>query len=267
MRDEPTDAGEGAVLKRLRKEAAVFVEKNESATASRPERAQQSPVTTTPVEASGADGAAATTEPEEPVTPSQPRRKPGRQSKTGPKQPLPSTLRPQLNDQALDMRTAQMTGWTRDATGVNQVDVASETQTSPSRYRPKVPAKRFFERHPELDKQLNEKFGIRPEDAREKVDGSTRDETPADLTDSSDSGDGWIVDEYERLPAAKVVAEAVDPDAIGVLVIETEQDDQIFYAEGKGLEDEMTGDDDVDENGESKACPIRFPLSSWGTKP
>ncbi|KAI1821362.1 hypothetical protein F4861DRAFT_475395 [Xylaria intraflava] len=107
----------------------------------------------------------------------------------------------------------------------------SKTLSTPQ-FKPKPPAKRYAERH--------------PEEAREPADKEMVD---ADA-EHSDSDDGdYIIETYVRVPASSM-GDHVPPQTVGLLVFDEEPDLEFFYGEEDESEDEWA-EDEEDENAEN----------------
>ncbi|KAH8673600.1 hypothetical protein BX600DRAFT_209798 [Xylariales sp. PMI_506] len=149
----------------------------------------------------------------------------------------------------LDQLTADMNAFALEQIGLNlqqterekerQQEISSLTQTSSprvqqSRFKPKPPAKRYAERHPEVA-------------AQEPVDSRGADQD-AELSDTDD--EGYIIETYVRVPASTMEKHNVSPQNVGLLVFDAEPDIEFFYGEGSDSEDEWA-EDEEDENAEN----------------
>lgn len=105
------------------------------------------------------------------------------------------------------------------------------------RFKPKVPAKRYAERHPEVAA------------AKSPVTAASK-KTPEEY--ESGSEDDYVVETYVRVPVSSL-SKNVDPEKVGLLVFDNEPDLELFHGEDGDSDDEWP-EDDEDENGES------FPL-------
>jgi hypothetical protein len=119
---------------------------------------------------------------------------------------------------------------------------ANVTATGPapsSRLRPKAPAKRWAERHPEEAARLG---GAAAAAGQSGSDG--------DNTESGDDedGDDYVMETYYRVPVSALAAAAVPPERVGLLVLDSAPDVEYFYGEGSGSEEEYD-EEDEDENG------------------
>ncbi|KAK1598506.1 uncharacterized protein LY79DRAFT_246300 [Colletotrichum navitas] len=154
------------------------------------------------------------------------------------RKPMPSVA----PTQDLDKIAADMDQWVLHEIGLNLKSMeqppaapAAAGAASPSRFKPKAPAKRFAQRHPELAREL---------------DGSGRgDEEMAEASggDEESSDDDYVIEVYELAPSKTALAE-IPPEQIGVLRFDTQEDLELFY----GNEDDDSDDDDEeDENAEN----------------
>jgi hypothetical protein len=106
-------------------------------------------------------------------------------------------------------------------------------QKSPHKFKPRAPAQRIRDREPELVHKLDEKY--KEEDAH--------------MAGVSDTEEGdWIVDEYIRVPS-HALHQGVDPEHVGLLVIDSAEEAQFFYGPEEDSDEENQLEDDEDENG------------------
>ncbi|KAF6828606.1 hypothetical protein CMUS01_08512 [Colletotrichum musicola] len=132
---------------------------------------------------------------------------------------------------------ADMDQWVLHEIGLNLKSMEQTrppTAASPSRFKPKAPAKRFAERHPDMAREL---------------DGSNRDEAMADAgeVEEDDSDDDYVIEVYELAPSKPLLAN-VPPEEIGVLQFDSQEDLELFYG---NEDDDSDYDDDEDENAEN----------------
>ncbi|KAJ6784423.1 hypothetical protein PWT90_07060 [Aphanocladium album] len=171
---------------------------------------------------------------------------PPRVTVTSAANPLP----PSLTDRAAeDMSkiTADMNEWVMREMGANLQSMeeerkraaaaAAKTPASPSRFKPKAPAKRYHERHPDVP-----------------APGAAMDtEGDTNMTDASEEEDGddddWVIEEYIRIPANSVAMD-VSPSDVGFLVLDGEEESLLFFGPQKD-EDEDWDEDEEDENAEN----------------
>ncbi|KAK1691410.1 hypothetical protein BDP55DRAFT_627077 [Colletotrichum godetiae] len=141
-------------------------------------------------------------------------------------------------NQDMSKIAADMDQWVLHEIGLNlkameqQPPRSPSAAASPSRFKPKAPAKRFAERHPEMVK---------------KLDGGG-DEAMAEASDEEDeSDDDYVIEVYELAPSKPVLAE-IPPEQIGVLRFDSQEDLELFYG---NEDDDSDLDDDEDENAEN----------------
>ncbi|KAK8055446.1 hypothetical protein PG993_000673 [Apiospora rasikravindrae] len=154
-----------------------------------------------------------------------------------------AATKPELPESMLDRRnveldkfTEDMNAWTMQQIGLNlqqaeQEKAATAKRSQQLKYKPKVPAKRYTERHPEAP----------------KADEDMPD-AKAEFTDTDD--DDYIIETYIRVPLSAMEKQNVAPGSIGLLVFDDEPDSELFYGEGSDSENEWAEDDD-DENAEN----------------
>lgn len=109
--------------------------------------------------------------------------------------------------------------------------------SSPHKFKPKPPAKRFAERHPEVIAQ--HEAVIPPASDQDEYETASEDE--------------YVVETYVRVPAS-VLSKDVDPEKIGLLVFGNESDAEYFYGEEGDSDDEWL-EDEEDENGKLSDLP------------
>lgn len=114
---------------------------------------------------------------------------------------------------------------------------ASSSGLTPQKYKPKPPAKRFAERHPEVAAAQDRAIAA-PTSDHEDYETASEDE--------------YVVETYVRVPVSSLGKE-VDPEKVGLLVFDTEPDAEIFYGEEGDSDDELP-EDDEDENGRLSLC-------------
>lgn len=122
---------------------------------------------------------------------------------------------------------------------------ASSSGLTPQKYKPKPPAKRFAERHPEVA-AARESPTAEPTLDCEEYETASEDE--------------YVVETYVRIPVSSLGKE-VDPEKVGLLVFDTEPDAEIFYGE-EGDSDDDWPEDDEDENGKGVFFFFSFSLFS-----
>lgn len=157
---------------------------------------------------------------------------------------LPAPM-PERGNVEFDKFTAAMNDWTMQQIGFNLQKVelekkaekekaAAAKRSQQLKYRPKVPAKRYTERHPETK-------------------GADEDmpDVKADIVSDTDDDD-YIIETYIRVPVSALEKQTLAPGSIGLLVFDDEPDSELFYGEGSDSENEWA-EDDEDENGKLKA--------------
>lgn len=156
--------------------------------------------------------------------------------------PLPVSL---MNRHAEDMDkiASDMNQWVLNEIGANLHSMEQEKQQSErAKFKPKAPVKRYQERHPELAPAPR---------ADEPMDVAMNDSTEDEGDD-----DEWIIEEYVRIPANTVALDVPLSD-IGVLVLDDEEENMLFFGPSPD-DDDDPDEDDEDENG---TLPSGTPLS------
>ncbi|XWW97650.1 hypothetical protein V2A60_005635 [Cordyceps javanica] len=164
--------------------------------------------------------------------------------------PLPPSL---TNRATEDMSkiTADMNEWVMREMGANLKSLEEERRkeskpkpppASPSRFKPRPPAKRYHERHPEVST---------PGAAVTTTTDPEGDTNMTDASEEEDDGDGddWIIEEYVRVPANSVALD-VSPSDVGFLVLDGEEESLLFFGP-QNDEDEDWDEDEEDENAEN----------------
>ncbi len=168
----------------------------------------------------------------------------------------PTAAKPSLPPSLLNRGGINMDELARDmeAYTLNQITMnldrmdrsSSKAATSPdsarkSRFKPKAPAKRFAERHPDY---VAERERAKAAIAQQQTDVSTNDQ--GNSTDEDD----YVLETYERVPASRLRDQAVPPHRVGLLVFDTEPERiDFFYGNEEESDDDFLEDED-DENGE-----------------
>ncbi|PSR94272.1 hypothetical protein BD289DRAFT_480717 [Coniella lustricola] len=162
------------------------------------------------------------------------------------KRPVAQSLEPHWAGDELDEMTRSMNDFALQLIGANLAEteerdrkqaaaaarkVATSTvaSTTPQRFKPKAPAKRYAERHPEITAAQH---AVEPQ---EEVDIVSEDE--------------YVVETYVRVPAS-ALSKDIAPDKVGLLVFDNEPDADFFYGEEGDSDDELA-EDDEDENAEN----------------
>ncbi|OAQ96628.1 hypothetical protein LLEC1_06139 [Akanthomyces lecanii] len=165
-------------------------------------------------------------------------------STAGAANPLPASLTHRATE---DMRqiTADMNEWVMREMGASLQSLEEDRKReakpppSPSRFKPKAPAKRYHERHPDVRA---------PGSAAADVEGDTN------MTDASEEEDGdeddWVIEEYIRIPANSVALDITAPSDVGFLVLEGEEESLLFFGPQNDDDDDWN-EGEEDENAEN----------------
>lgn len=165
-----------------------------------------------------------------------------RDDKSSGKSELPKSMTDRWNVN-LEQLTADMEAYTMQQIGLNlqkaEVEKAEQAKlrnSTPSKlkFKPKPPAQRYADRHPEEVQH--------PED-KEMAD------VDVDNSDSDDSD--YIIETYVRVPASSI-GDHIPPQSVGLLVFDGEPDIEFFYGEDDESEDDWA-EDEEDENGMSNS--------------
>ncbi|KAI8671363.1 Iwr1 domain-containing protein [Fusarium keratoplasticum] len=147
--------------------------------------------------------------------------------------PLPvSAMNP--HNQDMSRIAADMNDWVMKEIGANLEQMENEKRKAVQhRFKPKTPTKSYAERHPEV-------VASTPEP-------NQMDTAMSDASDMDD--DDWVIEEYVRVPAHAMMVN-VAPADVGVLVLDGEEDNTLFFGP-ENDEDEELDEDDEDENAEN----------------
>lgn len=252
----------GAISKKTKHKSTVFVESTRKKLKSR--RRRNLAVSPSP-EQVASRAITPDVPPEETVVEQRQLKKPGVSRKPGSaatsQNPLNRTPLPDLSasrlEEDLDKITNDMNQWVLNELGANLQRMESDRQ--PLRFKPKSPAKRFHERHPELAAQTPAKS--QGDAAANEVDGNEDDEDDEDDDDDDDEDDEnndgkWLYDEYVRIPAHSVAVD-VPSTEVGILVLGEEEESVLFFGSALDEDDEL-GEDDEDENGKSAHASLEY---------
>ncbi|KAM0346875.1 hypothetical protein ACHAPU_005215 [Fusarium lateritium] len=141
----------------------------------------------------------------------------------------PSVMSPHSQD--MSKMADDMNNWVMKEIGANLHEMEQEKQKA-ARFKPKAPAKRYQERHPEA--------------ATGNTQSKDVDMTMGDVSDMEDDDD-WVIEEYVRIPAHAMKID-VAPTDVGVLVLDGKEESNLFFGPERD-EDEDFDFDDEDENG------------------
>lgn len=160
------------------------------------------------------------------------------------KNELPKSMTDRWNVN-LDQLTADMEAYTMQQIGLNlqkaeeeKAEQAKLRNSTPSKlkFKPKPPAKRYADRHPEETQHLEDK---------EMAD--------VDVENSDSDDSDYIIETYVRVPAS-TIGDHIPPQSVGLLVFDGEPDIEFFYGEDDESEDDWA-EDEEDENGMSNHLP------------
>ncbi|KAG6024728.1 hypothetical protein E4U41_001697 [Claviceps citrina] len=152
--------------------------------------------------------------------------------------PLPDSFTSR-HDEDMEKMANDMNQWVLNELGANLQSMEQDKQLL--RFKPKSPAKRYHERHPELAAktpaipQMNAAVGELSDDD--------------DDDDDDEDEDDWVIEEYVRIPAHSVATDVLSTD-VGILVLDDEEENMLFFGSTLDEEDEL-GEDDEDENAEN----------------
>ncbi|KAF4426641.1 hypothetical protein FACUT_9755 [Fusarium acutatum] len=237
---QPSGAG---LNKRARYGPAVFVERSRAKASQRASQVMktiQASITVPKVQPSqditmSSDASSELRPLEEPQQQERRLKKPAARSRQNSPLPGPNTRSPlptsvmSPHNQDLSKITADMNDWVMKEIGANLEDMEQEKQRV-ARFKPKAPAKRYQERHPEVTTSTSE-----PNDVSMNMGES-----------EAEDDDDWIIEEYVRIPAHAMTVD-VAPTDVGVLVLDGKEENNLFYGPERD-EDEDLDEDDEDEN-------------------
>ncbi|KAK0753395.1 hypothetical protein B0T18DRAFT_13377 [Schizothecium vesticola] len=237
-----------ALSRKRRGGPAVFVERSFKKSKPSPEpktpreREESRPVSPADGPALAGAGAAAAAQP---PTAAQTYKRPGARARIAGKTSLPPSLLNRDQDVNMDELAREMEAFalSQIASNLSRIEADSakaaarranfESSPNKSRFRPKVPAQRWAERHPN----------------QTKTDGVDAASDHIDSTDDDD--DDYVLETYERVPASRLRDQAVPPHRVGLLVFDNEPERVEFFY---GVEDESSDEfpeDEEDENAEN----------------
>ncbi|KAF5026632.1 hypothetical protein F66182_1258 [Fusarium sp. NRRL 66182] len=225
--------------KRARYGPAVFVERSRAKASQRASQALKS-IQDSVVVSTGQQGQPTSISVESPAEerrlkkPAARSRQPSPLPEANTRAPLPtSVMSPHKED--MSKIVADMNDWVMKEIGANLQEMEQEKQKAErARFRPKVPAKRYQERHPEVTSNAPG-----PNDVSMIMsDGS-----------DMDDDDDWVIEEYVRIPAHSMMVN-VAPTDVGVLVLDGKEESNLFFGPERD-EDEEFDEDEEDENAEN----------------
>jgi hypothetical protein len=152
-------------------------------------------------------------------------------------------------DKNLDELAREMDAWTLDeiSKGLGKMEEQSSTSKySPakSRFKPKAPKQRYFERHPE---SLASTSSPADKAAQQQPAAATA-AAEIDAQSSTDEED-YVLETYERVPADRLRDHEVPAHLIGLLVFDTDPEEIEFFYGLEGDSGDDLDDDDEDSNG------------------
>ncbi|KAK4137351.1 hypothetical protein BT67DRAFT_372328 [Trichocladium antarcticum] len=164
------------------------------------------------------------------------------------------TLPPSLRDREgagahgkMDELARVMDSWTiaeitKNLDRIDEQANTSKYSPAKSRFRPKPPKQRYFERHPSAAAAQQTTSTPTPASLPPGMDIDT-----GDTTDDED----YVLETYERVPVERLRDQAMPAHRVGLLVFDTEPDMvEFFYGNESDSEDEFP-EDDEDENAEN----------------
>ncbi|QUC19421.1 uncharacterized protein UV8b_03662 [Ustilaginoidea virens] len=162
--------------------------------------------------------------------------------------PLPDSLVNRHEDQDMDRITDDMNQWVLNELGANLQSMQQDKK--PTRFKPKSPAKRYHERHPEPAPRAGTDTTMdRPMRDAGSGDNGGDDDDEDDGDDDDGDDDEWVIDEYVRIPANSVALDA-SPAEVGLLVLDDEEESLLFSGSALDDDDELA-EDEEDENAEN----------------
>jgi hypothetical protein len=155
-------------------------------------------------------------------------------------------------DKNMDQLARDMDAWTLDEIAKNLGKMEEQSTTSKyspakSRFKPKAPKQRYFERHPES-------LASRSADKPAEKSAATAPTVEMDVENSTDEED-YVLETYERVPAERLRDQAVPAHRIGLLVFDTEPERAEFFYGNEGESEDEFGEDDEDSNGRWPFAP------------
>lgn len=159
------------------------------------------------------------------------------------KNPLPQSF---MNRQGenMDQIAADMNDWVLKEVGASIESMNAEKKKPEThRFKPKAPAKRYAERHPQVAAAAT----------ATAADGEG-DVNMSDGSEEEGEDEDWIIEEYIRIPA-NTMAIDVNPSEMGFLVLEGEEESLLFFGPQNDDDDEWA-EDEEDENGMSQPIVV-----------
>ncbi|KAL2128009.1 hypothetical protein VTI74DRAFT_9855 [Chaetomium olivicolor] len=178
-------------------------------------------------------------------------KRPGARARTTPAGTKP-TLPPSMRDQGntnMDELARAMDDWTlaeiaKNLDRMQEQSTKSKYSPATSRFKPKAPKQRYFERHPEYLAEKERDKSAQQAAARAAA------VMEVDVGDSTDDED-YVMETYERVPAERLRDQAVPAHRVGLLVFDTEPDMVEFFYGNESESEEEFPEDEEDENAEN----------------
>ncbi|KAK3333105.1 hypothetical protein B0T19DRAFT_417170 [Cercophora scortea] len=164
----------------------------------------------------------------------------------------PSLLNREREGLDMDQLARDMDSYTLSQININldkmdedSAKVAAAAASSPARkskFKPKAPATRYVDRHPEYRAELE----------RAKANAASHSTEAMDIDGESETDeDEYVLETYERIPASRLKDQVIPPDRVGLLVFESEPDKIDFFFGEEGDSDDDFLEDDEDECAEN----------------
>ncbi|KAL2261929.1 hypothetical protein VTK26DRAFT_2994 [Humicola hyalothermophila] len=245
-------------VKKHRESLKAVIQERNLAPAQPAQTTDSSQTATSQAPATQAPAAASATKESNPVKFKRPSTKarPTTTTTAGDKPALPPSLRNREggDHEDMDELARVMDSWTLAEIAKNLERMEQQSATSKyspatkSRFRPKAPKQRYFERHPEA--AAAKKPPAVPEPAVPAAPGMGMDDAAAGGA-STDDDEDYVLETYERVPAERLRDQAVPAHRVGLLVFDTEPDMvEFFYGNESDSEDDYL-EDEEDENAEN----------------
>lgn len=176
---------------------------------------------------------------------------------SNPKPTLPPSMRGRETSDVDDLAQA-MDKWTLDLITKNLDNMeeqrgASKYSPAKSRFKPKAPAQRYFERHPQPPPA--KEAGNTGQQVAASTSAMDVDVVIGDTTDEED----YVLETYQRVPVERLRDQAVPAHRVGLLVFDTEPDAaEFFYGNESDSEDDFPEDEDDENGGWSSAALLVF---------
>jgi hypothetical protein len=144
--------------------------------------------------------------------------------------------------QAMDKWTLDLI--TKNLDNMEDQRTASKYSPAKSRFKPKAPAQRYFERHPQSP-AVKEAGNAGGQMVAASTTAMDVDVAIGDTTDEED----YVLETYQRVPVERLRDQAVPAHRVGLLVFDTEPDAAEFFYGNESDSDDAFPEDEDDENG------------------